>query len=696
MQESTNPTQSSHSSAARRGWPFRLDFSRRNTGLAAALLIAAGIFLVVERLLLVEEELTGLLPIYGWYTLLYVALTVLGAFLFLLEVDFGRVARGLIGGSLLFLMPLLSFLAVDFLNDTQFRTFPPMRSLANYLCYLMVYALLYGLFRRVWLTVLVGGFGFLTFGIANYFVVEYRGQPILPWDIQSVGTAMSVAGGYKLIPTRQMAIVMLAFFCLVAIALKCGPQSRPGAPTRRYRILERLGSLGVSFVLFVLLFPMNILPAMGVSVWAWNQKVSSQITGVAAGFFANVQYLMVEKPEGYSSAQVLALQEELAALPEPEPYGTPEKLPTIVAIMNESFTDLENVGSLTFSPDNLPFLHSLQQRDDVIWGTAWSSVYGGNTCNSEYEFLTGNTTAFLPTGSKPYQQYVDCDQTALPSILKAYGYTCTAIHPGNRSAWQRDEAYPFLGFDAFISAREFDVRRELEHGLTSDRSGYRQVIWEYEHRDPDTPQFLFNVTIQNHGGYEVEDYPATVHVQGQEGAFPQAEQYLTLTQKSDAALEELLTYFAEQEDPVVVLIFGDHWPNLEEGFVSALLDADAAHLSFQDVMREYQVPFLIWANYPLRGEHIEQVSLNYLSGLLLRAAGLPGTDYTRFLEMLRAQVPVITAEGMIDCTGACYQNGSATPFDDLLRQYDILEYNNAFGDSQKVSEIFTVRETEQE
>ena len=62
----------------------------------------------------------------------------------------------------------------------------------------MVFAFLYALSRKLWVTVLSGGFLFLGFGIANYFVVESRGQPILPWDIQGVGTAMTVFPGVRL------------------------------------------------------------------------------------------------------------------------------------------------------------------------------------------------------------------------------------------------------------------------------------------------------------------------------------------------------------------------------------------------------------------------------------------------------------------------------------------------------------------
>ena len=89
---------------------------------------------------------------------------------------------------------------------------------------------------------------------------------------------------------------------------------------------------------FVLLFPVNIMSGLGISVWAWNQKTSSEITGITAGFFANIQYLMVDKPEGYSTTEVEQVSEE-AQLEDPEPAGEPEQLPTIIAVMNESFTD---------------------------------------------------------------------------------------------------------------------------------------------------------------------------------------------------------------------------------------------------------------------------------------------------------------------------------------------------------------------
>lgn len=669
--------------------PLRLRGGWKRIVSAALLLLLLGGLLWYKSDLLWKETEEGRVFCTG-FLIAYLVQMALGAFFCFVETHLPLHLRRILCWEKLFIVPISAFYAVEIMNGTRFLSFSFLRSFGNYLCCLLPILLIYALTRSAFWTVLLGGGAELLFGMANYYVVQFRGQPILPWDLSAVWTAADVAGGYRFELTR---IILLSISGLVYAALFCLRFCRVKKEElpRMHRWAERITFGALAALLTILLFPANLLSHMDISVWAWNQKTSSEITGTVAGFVANVQFLMVEKPDGYSEELVMELSEKLSRLPEPEPIGTPKKLPTIVVVMNESLTDLPAVGDAEFIPDNLPFIHSLQQSGNVLWGTAYSSVYGGNTCNSEYEFLTGNTTAFLPSGSKPFQQYVRTAQTALPSILDSYGYESTAIHPGNRTAWQRNTAYPNLGFDRFISVKDFDTKRVLKRGLTTDASNFEQVIYTYEHRDRKTPQFIFNVTIQNHGGFEDKDYPTTVQVLGAKGRFPQTEQYLSLIKESDEAFEGLIDYFSEQGDPVLVLLFGDHWPNLERNFLKQLLWADPNDLSFEDLMREYQVPFLLWANYPLEIEgdgNIGPLSLNYLSGLLLRAAGLEGTPYTRFLEQMRETLPVITAVGIIGEDGTLYKNGDETPYDDLLNQYAVLQYNNSFDKDDKLQSLF--------
>ena len=683
-----------------------LSFARDRNSLllAGATLLLSGILLAFAVPTVWQTTAEGEFLFHHVFLMGYIGLSLAAIFLCFLRVRLPELVRRIFSWVLTLAVPWAIFFAVDLINGTRVLEFSNRRLFANYLCYLLIFSLVYALCRRAWVTTLISGGSALFFGIANYFVIQFRGKPILPWDIQALGTAFEVSGEYHYEITRMMAFaaVLLLFLTLLCYRLESHNREWGGS---RLRVAERGCALALFLVLAFQLFPCDLLSDMGITVWAWNQKVSAERTGVLTGFFANIQFLMVNKPEGYSPASVRRLGETVDTWDDPAPLGDPGEAPTVIVVMSESLTDFQNVGKLKLLEDCQPFLHSLQGRDNVIWGTAYSSVYGGDTCNSEYEFLTGNTLSFLPTGSKPYQQYVDHEQTALPSILKNQGYTCTALHPGNAAAWHRETAYPYLGFDAFLSAKEYAFR-DREHGLISDRSHYRQIIQEYENRKPGERQFLFGVSIQNHGGYEKENYPSTVKIlqAGNEvqdltanPLYPQAEQYLTMLERTDEATEDFFRYFEAQEEPVVILLFGDHWPNLGEEFTGDLLQADLENMTVTDLMREYEVPFVIWANYPLKGHDAGKISINYLSGLLLRAAGLEGTTYTKFLEHMRKEVPVINAVGTMDKEGALYRNGNGklmdTPTEEVsrwLRDYNLLQYNNAFGGEGKQTSIFTL------
>ncbi len=109
--------------------------------------------------------------------------------------------------------------------------------------------------------------------------------------------------------------------------------------------------------------------------------------------------------------------------------------------------------------------------DNAVRGKAYTSVFGAGTSASEFEFLTGNSMAFLPSGSIPYQQYVLEPTYSLASLLKEQGYSTLAFHPGTRTSWQRDLAYPLLGFDSFKCGDDMNVPQTMEHGYVSEPVG---------------------------------------------------------------------------------------------------------------------------------------------------------------------------------------------------------------------------------
>lgn len=131
-----------------------------------------------------------------------------------------------------------------------------------------------------------------------------------------------------------------------------------------------------------------------------------------------------------------------------------EDQPNILVIMNEAFSDLSVYGDFNTTEDYMPFWRSLKKN--TVRGNLYVSVKGGNTANTEFEFLTGNTMAFLPTGSVPYQQFLNGAMPSLASQLGKLGYQTAALHPYYSTGWNRDKVYPYLGFDSeyFRDTRE--------------------------------------------------------------------------------------------------------------------------------------------------------------------------------------------------------------------------------------------------
>ncbi len=592
-----------------------------------------------------------------------------------------------------FLHPLLCMIAVEWINDTYILQGLTAISkwLINYMCYLLIMSVAFAIFRKISTSVLITSIVSVVFlGTANYYVSQFRGVPILPWDLTAIGTAMDVMGGYEFKVTFPIAVSVLASAGFYMLISKLVPKRTDISKMKKR--FERLASAVIAVALILLIFPVNLMNIMGHSVWAWDQVASTKLIGVAANFTGNMQFLAVDKPEGYSQEAMQEIAAELAAMPQPGALGKPKEAPTIIAIMNESFTDFQTIanGNIELDNDNMPFIRSVMEDSNTISGAAYSSVIGGDTCNSEYEFLTGNSTSFLPTGSKPYQQHVTSEQTSVVSILEEdYGYDTIAIHPGSETAWSRDTAYEYLGFDKFVYSNIFTVEKTTEHSMVSDKSNYDQVIYEYENHEGDKPLFIFDVTIQNHGGYEHPDFPTTNQVEHYEGDFPKAEQFMSLVKKSDEYFQELLDYFKKVNEPVMIVFFGDHWPRLEDNFTELVLNVDnLENIDLEDSMKRYEVPYFIWANYPLEGTKDEKISLNYLSSMMLRSAGFNVSPYMKFLDEFEKTLPVFTGVGMKDRTGNYYRQESETPYDELINKYAMLQYNQGFDKEGKDNTLF--------
>ena len=509
----------------------------------------------------------------------------------------------------------------------------------------------------------------MAFGITNHYVMKFRSTPFVPWDIFSVRTATSVAENYDFTPDMRMVIVTLIFIAAMSLVrfLKKAP---------KIKLQVRLGTLLVS-VLVTCLF-VNTLQKEDFQTkhylypFLFTPAYMTEVNGMAVTFAMNLAYVVVDKPQGYSAEDA---QKTLESYEKTEDTKQDtQDLPNIIVIMDEAFSDLAVIGDLQTNEDYMPFMHKMQQgQKNTITGYAQVSVCGGNTANSEFEFLTGDTMAFLPSGSIAYQQYVKQDTPSLASYLKGLGYATYAQHPYYASGWDRERVYPLLGFEHMDFIDDYTnvsyVRKYI-----SDASDMQHIIETYEKKEAGKPAFIFNVTMQNHGGY-TDVYPNFENdIQAQYNS-DALNQYLSLIRKTDAALEDLVSYFSKADEKTVIVFFGDHQPSdAVANQIEMASGVDPSDMNSEQQKKRYQVPYLVWANYDIGEASDQNTSLNYLSAQVLKAAGVPTSAYQNYLLELCNTYPVFSAAGSTENVGADK---------DALLTYRKLQYYNLFERNKK-------------
>ena len=528
----------------------------------------------------------------------------------------------------------------------------------------------------------------LAIGLANYFVCQFKGQTILPADVAALQTAAAVAGGYEYVLDAPAVWGFVVLYAVAALATACPP---PLAPAGGGRVVVAIASLvcglALAFGLADWYEGHDIEQEYGVKVDVWATRDSYMEFGSVPSFLQRLQEISPDAPAGYGTASAAAVQAALAGdfdRAHPDYTGSVEDAPCVVAIMNESFSDLSTYPGI----DGYEGIGDFWAIDAEEEGWVYTSVRGGGTCNSEFEYLTGSTLGSLGGGVYPYMFYDLSRAESLPEYFSSLGYATHAIHPAEPQNWRRDVVYDQLGFDDFVSEGSFEGAERLRD-LVTDAETYR-VILDYL-SDRSAPQFVFDVTIQNHGGYTtglVDQGPyADVTVGG--SAVEGMGEFLAVMDGSLDDLDEFLAAVSRLDRKVVVVFFGDHQPGFNDQVAEAAYGVDVSDLSIEQVQQRFVTPYMIWANYDLpdfgshgRGDGAPDAtvgtSLGYLMARTCYAAGLPLTEYQKALLALEQRMPAVNLNGYCDDTWSWSWIGQDGPASDAFGDYRIVQYANLF------------------
>ena len=570
-----------------------------------------------------------------------------------------------------FIVPVIAFYLMEFYDRNPFEQIRPMAHLFNIMIFEMIAWIIYFLIgNEKWSLRIILGLSML-FGLVNHYVMEFRSTPFVPWDIFSINTAFSVAGNYNYMPSVRLVVVTIIFCVLIFLVrfLDYKLQIR-----FRFRVLSA-GAICVLLVLFgksvqneEFQLKNNLYP------YLFTPSVMTKYNGLAVTFTMDMAYVVVDKPSDYSVNSAKELLEQYSE--ETTKEEVEGEYPNIIVIMDEAFSDVSVLGEFDTNEDYMPFVRSmLNGAENTVSGYLNVSVCGGNTANTEFEFLTGDTMAFLPTGSIPYQQYIKRKVPSIAGYLSELGYDTYAQHPYYGSGWEREKVYPLLGFDKMNFVEDY-VPRTIVRQYVSDESDFDMIIRTFEQKEEGKPAFIFNVTMQNHGGYtsEYDDFVNDVCATGVDNQA--LNQYLSLVRLTDEKLRELVEYFDNQEEDTIIVFFGDHQPS--DSVVAPiwkLNGKDSGSLSKEDSELRYMVPYFIWANYDIDEAQNVDTSVNYLGAKMLQYAGVPTSEYQNFLLELENYYPVIS--------GVKIQESAETDSDkkyaeEMMNKYKCLQYYTMF------------------
>lgn len=500
----------------------------------------------------------------------------------------------------------------------------------------------------------------ITLGIAvvwsslNYYVTGFRDKPIMLGDILAIRTAASVANGYDFKGSCYILLGILIVICFV-LSIRWFVIEEEKKRKRWYNWIK--------IVVLLVVFVKVSVPQL--YVYYWDIPDSYQKQGMIAGFISYAKNETYTKPDGYSKSECETILLETESV---EAIGT-TKAQNVIVIMNESFSDLRVIHEEKVPNDLMPFMDSL--TDNVIKGQLYMPIFGAGTANSEFEVLTGMSGVYVP--GIPYQSLINTELDNLCSYFSDKDYETNAFHPCWANNWSRKSVYQRMGFQDMFFLEDLEHKEKIRTHI-SDSFDYQCVIKDYEEKEKNN-YFMFNVTIQNHGGYTDDfnkGFEATVDL-SDIGNFEGTENYLSLLKESDKALEELITYFSQVEEPTLICMFGDHQAQIEDTYYEYLYGKSLNELTPEEMQKRYITPFFIWTNYDIEETYIEKMSSNYLSTLVVRTAGYDLTGYEAFLYHLYQKYPVITPVGVYDNKGVYYPSVDGIQ-DEMLRKYEWLQY----------------------
>ena len=511
----------------------------------------------------------------------------------------------------------------------------PILIFMNFLPIFIFMLLIYLLSNRLWIGFFASGMTFVGISLVNKFKLMYRDDPFAFIDIVLLRESLEMAERYTISLTSNIIALILGLI-IITLILKMFFDYR--IMERKLRIIILSISLAISIIIFSgPYFNTDLYKEIGdeTLINIWNQSMQFQSKWFVYPFIYSITDATDTKLEDYDEEQAIndLNQHNYNNIEE-------DKKVNVIAIMLEAYSDFSEFESIEIDKDPYTFFHSLQEES--IYGNLVTNVFAANTIVTERSFLTGYYNH--PRYFKDTNSYI--------WYFKEQGYKTEAMHPIYGWFYNRRNINEYLGFDRYLYY-ENKFQDEQEEFL-DDYEFFDYIIQGYEEAiDNNQYYFNFSLTYQNHGPYSEERMSEEDYIiwknSYDERLYNIANNYLSGIDRTDRALEKLVEYFRNEDDPTVLVFFGDHKPWLGQdaaGYESLGIDIDFS--TVEGYLNYYSTPYLIWGNEAAKertgnslvgkGNHI---SPNFLMAELFSRLGWEGNQFMSYQREFIEYVDVL-------------------------------------------------------
>ncbi|MBR6678287.1 MAG: hypothetical protein IKL23_06125 [Oscillospiraceae bacterium] len=520
----------------------------------------------------------------------------------------------------------------------------PIIATLNVIPVVVLSLLFYALFARALPAFLASGVITLGFSAANYYLLLFRDDPLMAVDLLDFFTGMRFTGQYDMTPDVWFSAVL---FCFVVAILFLFLFARGKGAEKKMR-------LSILALILVLAYPLGLLYTNDTvyqkkavnfnyfNQWSDTQQYISR--GFLYPFLHSIPDLIPSPPAGYDEESAAALLNSFEEKDIPV-----EKKVNFISIQLEAFADFSTLGMEGVDFSLYDDYHALEQESYT--GDLITNIFAGGTIDTERCAIMGVAQ----------QDNYRSNVNSYAWWMQEQGYIVEGSHPCNNWFYNRLNVNQYLGLGEYRYYEDYYSGISGDYYTMDDQLFPEILKLTRESMAGGKPCFSYNVSYQNHGPYDAtasEKNYVTGNISDESRHI--LNNYLINVEKTSDEILNMVQQLRTWDEPVVLLLFGDHMPWLGYGnSVYQELGVNFDRSTMQGLKNYYGTRYLVWANDAAKkclGKEFTGegpvLSSNYLLGEVFEYCGITGPAFMQYTETVRETLPVLTSTGYYLSNGA--------------------------------------------